>query len=156
MGLYLYATGSQRQQLSVLSHLGITESYANLVAKDTRSKKQRKKDKADREAGRTPPPPKGGTLRQLSTSARTVSRTVASLGLFGTVYDNINFMSRNAEQIIGRHGMPLSNTFEFAVLTKSQTRKKMGHVQRSGHCSKLQHRSYSLQMLSKLLTPHAL
>ncbi|KAJ7599782.1 hypothetical protein C8J56DRAFT_999560 [Mycena floridula] len=103
MSLYLYATGSQRQQISVLSHVGITESYTNLVSKDTRSKKQRAADDAEVKAGRTPDPPKGGTLKQLSDSARQTARNVASLGLYGTVYDNINMSFRNAEQVIGRH-----------------------------------------------------
>ncbi|KAJ7590264.1 hypothetical protein C8J56DRAFT_783751 [Mycena floridula] len=105
MGLYLYATGSQRQQISVLLHVGITESYTNLVAKDTRSKKRRQLDEATVQAGGIPEPPTGGTLKQLSDSARRTARNVASLGLYGTVYDNINMAFKNAEQLIGRHGM---------------------------------------------------
>ncbi|KAJ7574558.1 hypothetical protein C8J56DRAFT_802657, partial [Mycena floridula] len=105
MALYLYATGSQRQQISVLSHVGITESYTNLISKDTRSKKQREEDDAAIKAGQTPKPPIGGSLKQLSDSARQTARSVASTGLYGTVYDNININFRNAEQVIGRHGM---------------------------------------------------
>jgi hypothetical protein len=33
MSLYLYATGSQRQPISVLAHLGLSESYTNLISK---------------------------------------------------------------------------------------------------------------------------
>ncbi|KAJ7698296.1 hypothetical protein B0H17DRAFT_1129822 [Mycena rosella] len=33
MGLYLYATGAQRQTITVMSHLGISESYQNLTHK---------------------------------------------------------------------------------------------------------------------------
>jgi hypothetical protein len=33
MGLYLYAMGSQRQSISVMSHLGISESYPGLTGK---------------------------------------------------------------------------------------------------------------------------
>lgn len=97
MALYLYATGSQRQPLMVLSHLGISESYSNLVAKvssilpnaATTTKRPRK----------TP-----GTLKQLSDAMRQKARDVAASGIFGVVYDNINFMSRTAEQIVGRTG----------------------------------------------------
>lgn len=31
MGLYLYASGAQQQNFAVLSHLGLTESYTNVV-----------------------------------------------------------------------------------------------------------------------------
>ncbi|KAK7021950.1 hypothetical protein VNI00_017129 [Paramarasmius palmivorus] len=132
MGLYLYSTGSQRQQISVLSHVGITESYSNLIAKDTRSKSTREKDavqerdsstvagesatqngatvttSADPTTKASLAParvsgPRPGTLRQLSTSCRGVTRSVTSVGLYGTVWDNINMNYVNAEQIIGRH-----------------------------------------------------
>ena len=33
LGLYLYASGAQRQVISVMSHLGISESYSTLVRK---------------------------------------------------------------------------------------------------------------------------
>ncbi|KAE9387375.1 hypothetical protein BT96DRAFT_1080381 [Gymnopus androsaceus JB14] len=92
MGLYLYATGTGRQVITVLVGLGISESYTNLVAPDTRSKAQRQKDKLAQQAG-----------QDLSTSAREDARKLAEGGLFGEVYDNINMSRRNAEQIIGRH-----------------------------------------------------
>lgn len=36
MSLYLYANGAQRQVITVISHLGISESYNNLIAKATK------------------------------------------------------------------------------------------------------------------------
>ncbi|KAE9385461.1 hypothetical protein BT96DRAFT_1007024 [Gymnopus androsaceus JB14] len=44
-----------------------------------------------------------GTLQKLSASIRTKARGVATVGLFGEVYDNINFMSRTGEQALGHH-----------------------------------------------------
>ncbi|KAJ7591842.1 hypothetical protein C8J56DRAFT_780827 [Mycena floridula] len=45
---------------------------------------------------------KGGSLRQLSDSMRQTYRTVASTGLFAGVYDNINWVSKISEQVVGR------------------------------------------------------
>lgn len=47
---------------------------------------------------------KGGSLRQLSDSMVDMARAIASTGLFGTSYDNINLVFRVAEQIVGRTG----------------------------------------------------
>lgn len=104
MGLYLYATGTGRQVITVLAGLGISESYTNLIAPDTRSKAQREKDRLAQEAGQDVPRPRGGTLRQLSSSARENARNLAEGGLFGEVFDNINMNRKNAEQVMGRHG----------------------------------------------------
>ena len=131
LGLYLYASGTQRQTMTVLSTLGISESYTNIVTK----KKRRKKASAEPQQAidnelATPTPATGnneasevsttkidlepdpsncytGTLRQLSGSMRARARVIAATGLFSTVYDNINMMFRSAEQIIGRHGVSL-------------------------------------------------
>ncbi|KDR71311.1 hypothetical protein GALMADRAFT_39882, partial [Galerina marginata CBS 339.88] len=95
IGLYLYSTGSQRQLLSVMSHLGISESYNTITGKNS------KKEDPD---GKTPLKglKKGGSLRQLSDSMLDMARVVASKGLFATSYDNINMVFRAAEQIVGR------------------------------------------------------
>lgn len=97
MALYLYATGSQRQPLMVLLHLGISESYSNLVAKVS-SILPISTTTVSRPC-KTP-----GTLKQLSDAMRQKARDVVASGLFGVVYDNINFMSWTAEQIVGRTG----------------------------------------------------
>ena len=113
VSLYLYASGAQRQTITVLSTLGLSESYTNII---TKNKRRSKKPKAIENA----PIPKipvmvdeenmqpssiyTGTLHHLSDSLRRRMRNIAATGLYSTVYDNINMMFRNAEQIIGRHG----------------------------------------------------
>jgi len=42
LGLYLYASGAQRQTMTVLSTLGITESYTNIVTKNKRRQRKKK------------------------------------------------------------------------------------------------------------------
>lgn len=157
MGLYLYASGVQRQNFTVLSKLGICTSYTDLMrneevkvrssasaatSENNPNKALRTVTPATRNSNDTTPhtsaasapfhtsstttsdhspstplhtsstspsdpkPKKRrlGLLRLLSNGLRVQTRTVASVGLFGEVYDNINFMSRTAEQVIGRHG----------------------------------------------------
>ncbi|KAJ7823342.1 hypothetical protein B0H14DRAFT_2597994 [Mycena olivaceomarginata] len=104
MGLYLYATGAQRQTIMVMAHLGISESYQNLTHKPRTN------------VNFVPPNPvllaekmegllsiKLSTLRELSGSMRSFARVVASTGLFAASYDNINMVFRAAEQILGRN-----------------------------------------------------
>lgn len=123
MGMYMYSTGSQRQPITVMSHLGISESYDAITGK----KRKRKKKKADA----TSPVAtelsaasvdandivldvlqegKGGSLRQLSDSMVDMARAIAATGLYGTSYDNINMVFRVAEQILGRTGARASHS----------------------------------------------
>lgn len=154
MGLYLYASGVQRQNFTVLSKLGICTSYTDLMRNEevkvrssaTAAASENNPDEAmqmvtsateiptscsstnnpapltsaistplhtsststsDPKPADSDPKPKKrrlGLLRLLSNGLRVQTRTIASVGLFGEVYDNINFMSRTAEQVIGRHG----------------------------------------------------
>ncbi|KAJ6611846.1 hypothetical protein B0H10DRAFT_2165690 [Mycena sp. CBHHK59/15] len=93
MGLYLYAAGAQRQTISVMAHLGISESYQNLTRKPV------------------PPRPPSfcltahplGTLRQLSGSMLDLTRAVAATRLYAASYDNINMVFRAAEQLVGKN-----------------------------------------------------
>lgn len=121
--MYMYSTGSQRQPITVMSHLGISESYDAITGK----KRKRKKKKADA----TSPVAtelsaasvdandivldvlqegKGGSLRQLSDSMVDMARAIAATGLYGTSYDNINMVFRVAEQILGRTGARASHS----------------------------------------------
>lgn len=121
--MYMYSTGSQRQPITVMSHLGISESYNAITGK----KRKRKKKKADA----TSPVAtelsaasvdandivldvlqegKGGSLRQLSDSMVDMARAIAATGLYGTSYDNINMVFRVAEQILGRTGARASHS----------------------------------------------
>ena len=117
IGLYLYASGAQRQTITVLSTLGLSESYTNIITKNKRRSKSLKQIPLDAVLPEleTLPPKKNpsaslshsiytGTLHQLSDSLRTQTRAIAATGLYSVVYDNINMMFRSAEQIIGRHG----------------------------------------------------
>ncbi|KII95550.1 hypothetical protein PLICRDRAFT_25991 [Plicaturopsis crispa FD-325 SS-3] len=132
MGLYFFATGTQRQTMTVASHLGLTESYNNLTAKP--------KKKTPTKGPACPPTPlpgtadahpstsgmptaadqclpdgmspvldpnlmkvgRAGTLRTLSGAMVSMARGVAATGLFAASYDNINMVFRAAEQILGR------------------------------------------------------
>ena len=43
MALYFYATGAQRQAITVLSTIGLTESYTNLTSKKLKRHRKKKK-----------------------------------------------------------------------------------------------------------------
>ncbi|KAK0467468.1 hypothetical protein IW261DRAFT_1553871 [Armillaria novae-zelandiae] len=96
IGLYLYATGSQCQPITLLSCLGMSESYPSIVTTDDR--------KEGKHQFRT------GTLLKLSGFMRGGTRAMASTGLFAASYDNINIAARSAEQIIGRNAMQENGT----------------------------------------------
>ncbi|KAJ7050632.1 hypothetical protein C8F01DRAFT_1067474 [Mycena amicta] len=100
MSLYMYATGAQRQQIEVLSHLGLTETYSGLV--DKRKQKKRKKKKRKSAEPAAAPSIRKGTVRQLSDSLKLAAQKLAESVLFGATYDNVNFISRVIEQIVGR------------------------------------------------------
>ena len=123
--MYMYASGAQRQSISVLSTLRLSESYSNLVSKNVRCVQILKKNSKGKEKAKTPehseeregeelvegssmekdaPKVSTGTLYQLSKSMRQETWKVAATGLFATVYDNININFHNPEEIIGRHG----------------------------------------------------
>lgn len=58
---------------------------------------ENKKQRRNSEKKRSP-----GLLYELSQACRKTGQQVASTGMFGTVYDNINMMIRVFEQILGR------------------------------------------------------
>ncbi|KAH9847420.1 hypothetical protein C2E23DRAFT_741772 [Lenzites betulinus] len=109
MGLYLYATGSSRQVISVMSHVGLSSSYQMLAGTRRRSSRPTGTGEVERTPSTTGRPrPRVGILDTLSDSCRTELRTRAQSprqpgdDSLGNVYDNINFMFRAAEQILGR------------------------------------------------------
>ncbi|KAF9556932.1 hypothetical protein CPC08DRAFT_776651 [Agrocybe pediades] len=114
-GLYLFSTGAQRQTITVLSTLGLSESYTNIVTKNLRrdGKKTLEYVGQTESEGQASGPNfilldrrrsiYTGTLCQLSESMLNMARSIASTGLCFTVYDNINMMFRRAEQVVGRH-----------------------------------------------------
>ncbi|KAJ7443701.1 hypothetical protein FB451DRAFT_1437210 [Mycena latifolia] len=129
MGLYLYAAGAQRQTITVMAHLGISESYQNLTRKP-RFTITRRARRVDPDAPLPPRPSSTpltashpyippdavllaakieglrkirlGTLRQLSGAMRDMARSVAATGLYAASYDNINMVFRAAEQLVGK------------------------------------------------------
>lgn len=146
IGMYLYASGAQRQNFTVLSHLGISIGYSSLVRNEevpenritaedgaaaelavlseplskspasvlatvdsadisTNNSSHISDDHSETPAVLRPRKRRLGLLPLLSIVMRQKARTIASVGLYGEVYDNINFMNRTGEQIIGRHGM---------------------------------------------------
>lgn len=125
MGLYMYATGAQRQLIAVVSSLGIVDSYSNLTRQGTaplpdlatkisspasleNTAQSPETLSAEEPVEKLLPKQRtitNGTLARLSYNMRQQARSVASTGVFGTVYDNINWMARNAEQTLGRKGM---------------------------------------------------
>ena len=124
IGLYLYASGAQRQTISVLSTLGLSESYSNIITKNKRRTKntningqQPATDILELEVAPAAAVKTRlgsiytGTLHQLSDALRTQTRGIAETGLYSVVYDNINMMFRSAEQVIGRHGGCHSKNF---------------------------------------------
>lgn len=118
LSLYLYASGAQRQSITVLSTLGLCESYSNLMSKNL---KRKRKVKTRSQPLQTPSLPsddnpfldplsenevqkRTGTVYQLCDSMRDRARKLAATGLYAEDYDNININFRNGEQIVGRHG----------------------------------------------------
>ncbi|KAI0675801.1 hypothetical protein C8Q78DRAFT_963648 [Trametes maxima] len=134
LGLYLYATGAQRQVLSMLSSLGFCSSYPSIAGSENFSEDEEVTERApcdapaerDRDtienAGvdntlQAPNPVSrllyrgAGLLRRLLNACFTTSRACAQSKLCGHVYDNINMMFRIAEQILGRKDSQENGTY---------------------------------------------
>ena len=112
IGLYLYSTGSQRQPISVVSHLGLSESYTTITGRQRQAKRKTS-------VPTKPEFTRGGSLRQLSESMVDMARVVASQGLFGTSYDNINMVFGAAEQLVGRTGQFVHCIYRNGFLTST-------------------------------------
>ncbi|EJF62114.1 hypothetical protein DICSQDRAFT_44032, partial [Dichomitus squalens LYAD-421 SS1] len=132
MGLYLYATGASRQTLSLLSSLNVATSYSALVGSgstkemvDTHHRGTSIALSLQRAFHRG-----AGLLRKLSTSCRASAATRAHTAPFGLVYDNINFMFKVAEQILGRKDSQENGTCAtiFALQQASLSDMKASHL----------------------------
>ncbi|THV02117.1 hypothetical protein K435DRAFT_607652, partial [Dendrothele bispora CBS 962.96] len=111
MGLYFYGSGTHRQTISVLSRLGICESYTNIVRQDRlRISKSIKADPDPTPISNLHTRLRLGTLRKLSIHRRGMAAAIATLGLYAEVYDNINFLSRIAEQTTAKHDFQENGT----------------------------------------------
>ncbi|KAI0073016.1 hypothetical protein K474DRAFT_1604071 [Panus rudis PR-1116 ss-1] len=125
MGLYLYATGAQRQVFScVLSHFGLSCSYTALVGtsdkRTTSAATSNGRGSGQDGRGLAPdaavPTCRSGILRQWSHACKQAMRMARRLTrrrppymrdlavtkLASYVYDNINLVLKVAEQILGR------------------------------------------------------
>ncbi|KZT69353.1 hypothetical protein DAEQUDRAFT_646439, partial [Daedalea quercina L-15889] len=111
LGLYLYATGAQRQTISVLSRMGVCSSYTTIAGRSgwkgsrrlAQSTEPRVNNQSDSEPSDRSNSDKGaGLLRRLSESCRHSARILARTHELGHVYDNINWILHAAEQIMGR------------------------------------------------------
>ena len=131
MGFFLYATGASRQQISMSNHLGYSVSYLTIAGRGLKARRMCGAD-ANRDFDptledveqtaptsasltrlptplATPPtllstmsrPQYPGTLEILSNAARRRAREVCKEP-FLAVYDNINFVWKPGEQVIGR------------------------------------------------------
>ena len=88
--LYLLATGAQWQAITVLSTLGLSESYTNIVTKNVRCQRKPKLSRIAEDVqepqgeGCKPeqvlPPQRTGTLHQLSDAMREEAREIAKTG----------------------------------------------------------------------------
>ncbi|KAJ7237510.1 hypothetical protein C8J57DRAFT_999747, partial [Mycena rebaudengoi] len=94
--LYLAATGAQRQHLSVLSLYGASINYTSVIGAGT-TLKEDNKGRNRRKRKRNP-----GLLPLLNHACTATFRLIAASRLVKLVYDNLNIMSRVAEQILGR------------------------------------------------------
>ncbi|KAI0073051.1 hypothetical protein K474DRAFT_1604027, partial [Panus rudis PR-1116 ss-1] len=102
VGLYLYASGVQRQVFSVLSHFGISCSYPTLVGRPDHADHM---DTLHRTLTMWPRSKMGSgtgcTQRNLSYACRTALRQVVRDGETSWVYDNVNWAEKIAQQILG-------------------------------------------------------
>ncbi|TFK58861.1 hypothetical protein BDN72DRAFT_806316 [Pluteus cervinus] len=114
IGLYLYATGSQRQVITVLSSLGLSESYSNLVTPNIRQSYRITAPQPDGSKQPTDLPPDPyrytGTIRQLAVSMQQKAQELAATFVYGSVYDNINIQVQVPEQTVLNHASQENGT----------------------------------------------
>ncbi|KAJ7803922.1 hypothetical protein B0H14DRAFT_3091919 [Mycena olivaceomarginata] len=112
MAIYLYASGAQHQMISVLAHLGISESYQNLIKKPHFLINRRSHDvDPDDPLPATPPstpviantpyiPPEPAALGAAISAIQFVR--MGTLRQLSASYYNINMVFRAAEQVLGK------------------------------------------------------
>ncbi|KAH9907659.1 uncharacterized protein B0H18DRAFT_898221, partial [Fomitopsis serialis] len=115
VGLYLYASGAQRQTISVLSHIGLCSSYTSIAGTSStiRNPPNTSTDPGDLDGGRASIPPserRAGLLRRLSEACRSSARAQVRIHELGHVYDNINWVLNAAEQTMGHKSSMESGT----------------------------------------------
>ncbi|KZV81634.1 hypothetical protein EXIGLDRAFT_685766 [Exidia glandulosa HHB12029] len=126
-GLYLYATGAQRQTISVLSHLGVSCSYTALhVPRNPHRVRYRfctfasptdpQLDADKQRKGRASLP---GILPTLSESCMKRVRVVTESGDYLGTYDNVNILDPVAEQSAGRKALDALESGTASTVSKA-------------------------------------
>ncbi|KAK1216820.1 hypothetical protein PQX77_020553 [Marasmius sp. AFHP31] len=119
MSMYLYGNGAQRQTITILSRVGICESYPSLVRNEAAQSQiptESGRVVAIRRAPRVVPSKsvvdgrRLGILPLLSVSMRKKARNLAQTGLIEEIFDNINFQSKVGEQNVGSHNTQENGT----------------------------------------------
>ncbi|EJD45441.1 hypothetical protein AURDEDRAFT_124563 [Auricularia subglabra TFB-10046 SS5] len=128
-GLYLYATGAQRQTISVLSHSGWSCSYPRLIDRVrstnrsneseplTYFQEQETTNAAPSENVQATPAAvrRKGIIPTLSASCMQDAQRLAATHKYKTAYDNINFTDPVAEQTLGHKDTQQNMTNATAV-----------------------------------------
>ncbi|EJD36809.1 hypothetical protein AURDEDRAFT_45386, partial [Auricularia subglabra TFB-10046 SS5] len=119
-GLYLYATGAQRQTISVLSHSGWSCSYPRLIDRVQTLSRSNEGESArtagsEREKAKPAATRRKGVIPALSASCMQDAQQMAATHKYKTAYDNINFTDPVAEQTLGHKDSQQNMTNATAV-----------------------------------------
>ncbi|KAJ7456193.1 hypothetical protein FB451DRAFT_1512643 [Mycena latifolia] len=98
-GMYLAATGGQRQHFPVLGLFGFSIGYTSIISSAARADADMEPTKPKKKRKRVRAP---GLFSRLRDACMDTSRSLAQSRLTGLVYDNLNLMNRIAEQVLGR------------------------------------------------------
>ncbi|KAG8741879.1 hypothetical protein FRC12_015522 [Ceratobasidium sp. 428] len=111
--IYMYAAGLQRQAFEILAHLGLLVSYSLLVsglgvrASWKRRGGKKRRDQND-QSNKDPP---AGPLKTLADGCITQIQEIVKAGqIVGFIFDNINFMVKVAEPVLGKIDSAISGT----------------------------------------------
>ncbi|KAI1791461.1 hypothetical protein LXA43DRAFT_973118 [Ganoderma leucocontextum] len=119
LGLYLYATGSQRQAISILSSLGVSASYPSIAGKGKVAKLIGSASASGAQAPNLVLAllARGiGLLRCLSESCHASTQKCAQCNICGHVYDNINMENSTCATIFPLHDANPHNMQTSALL----------------------------------------
>ncbi|KAG8699814.1 hypothetical protein FRC08_005091 [Ceratobasidium sp. 394] len=111
--IYMYAAGLQRQAFEILAHLGLLVSYSFLVSGlGVRASWKRHGGKKRRDQGnRSDREPPVGPLKVLADGCiKQIQELVAAGYHIGFIFDNINFMVKVAEPVLGKIDAAINGT----------------------------------------------
>ncbi|KAG9124443.1 hypothetical protein FRC07_011615 [Ceratobasidium sp. 392] len=115
--IYMYAAGLERQAFEILAHLGLLVSYSLLVsglgvrASWKRRGAKKRRDPGD-QSNRVPP---AGPLKVLASGCiKQIQELVAAGCFMGFIFNNINFMVKVAEPVLGKIDAAVCGTYATA------------------------------------------